>query len=66
MTVSVGELLGNHTFIVAEQLSVPVILGCDFLSQYGLILDIQGGTVYQSGSPDFKLTNVLPEKLNSL
>jgi len=53
MTVSLGELLANHTFIVVEQLSVPVILGCDFLSQYGLILDIQGGTVYQSGSRDF-------------
>ena len=55
MTVSLGEFSANHTFIVVEQLSVPVILGCDFLSQYGLILDIQGGTVYQSGSPDFRL-----------
>ena len=55
MTVSLGEFSANHTFIAVEQLSVPVILGCDFLSQYGLILDIQGGTVYQSGSPDFRL-----------
>ena len=55
MTVSLGEFSANHTFVVVKQLSVPVILGSDFISQYGLILDIQGGSVYQSGSPDFRL-----------
>ena len=54
MTFVLEDFSADHTFIVVEQLSVPIILGCDFLSQYGFILDFQKGTVYWSGFPDFK------------
>ena len=50
MIISLGKLSANHTFIVVEQLSVPVILGCDFMSEQALILDLQGGVVYQPGN----------------
>ena len=29
------------TFVVLERLSAPVILGCDFLTRYGLVLDFE-------------------------
>ena len=34
----------NHTLIVVEKLSTPVILGCDFLTKHGVILDFNTGT----------------------
>ena len=34
----------NHTLIVVEKLSTPVILGCDFLTKHGIILDFNTGT----------------------
>jgi len=40
---------------VVDQLSIPVILGCDFMSRHGLVLDIKGRTVHQSGNPPYKL-----------
>ena len=49
-TVTLGQLSVNHTFLVVEKLSVPVILGCDFMSKHAIVLDIQGGTAYQLGS----------------
>ena len=61
MTVSLGKLSTNHTFIVVKQLSVPVILGCDFISDQALILDLQRGVVYQSGSSGSKLDLELPK-----
>ena len=60
MKISLGKLSVNHTFIVVEQLSVPVILGCDFMSEQALILDLQGGVVYQSGFLENKLHLELP------
>ena len=55
MRVTLGELSADHSFVVVKQLSIPVILGCDFMSQHGFVLDIQAGTVHQSGRPTLKL-----------
>ena len=49
-TVTLGEFLASHSFLVVEELSVPVITGCDFKSKRGLVLEIQVGVVYQSGT----------------
>ena len=49
-TVALGEFSASHSFLVVEELSVPVIMGCDFMSKHGLVLDNQGGVVYQSGT----------------
>jgi len=49
MTIVLEDFSADHTFIVVEQLSVPSILGCDFLPQYGFILDFQKGTVISQG-----------------
>jgi len=56
MTITLEKLSAEHTFIIVEQLSAPVILGRDFMSQQTLILDLQGGSVYQSGSPENNCT----------
>jgi len=37
MTVTLGEVSADHSFLVVDQLSIPVILGCDFMSQHGLV-----------------------------
>lgn len=55
MTITLGKLLADHTFLIVEQLSVPVILGCDFMSKQALVLDLKEGLAYQSGSPEDKL-----------
>ena len=39
MKVSVGDIQTDHPFIVVNRLSVPVILGCDFLTRYGVAID---------------------------
>ena len=44
-TATLGQFSANHTFLVVDNLIVPVILGCDFMSKHALVLDIQGGTV---------------------
>ena len=50
VTITLEQFSVNHTFLVVDQLSVPVILGCDFMSKHGLVLDIQSRTAYQLGS----------------
>ena len=35
----VGDIQSNHPFIVVDHLSVPVILGCDFLTKHGVVVD---------------------------
>ena len=49
-TITLGEFSASHTFLVVEELSVPVIMGCDFMSKHGLVLDIQGGMAHLSGT----------------
>ena len=39
MKISVGGIKTNHSFIVVDRLSVPVILGCDFLTRHGVVMD---------------------------
>ena len=39
MKISVGGIKTNHSFIVVDHLSVPVILGCDFLTRHGVVMD---------------------------
>ena len=41
ITITLEQFSVNHTFLVVDKLSVPVILGCDFMSKHGLVLDIQ-------------------------
>ena len=48
--MTLGQFSANHIFLVVDNLSVPVILGCDFMSKHDLVLDIQGGTAHQMGS----------------
>ena len=50
ITVTLEQFSVNHTFFVVNKLSVPVILGCDFMSKHGLVLDIQSRTAYQMSS----------------
>ena len=45
-TVDLGILTASHNFIVVQQLSVPAILGCDFLSKHGVILDFEQGVFH--------------------
>ena len=49
-TVTLREFSASHSFLIVKKLSVPVIMGCDFMSKHGLVLDIQGGMAYQSGT----------------
>ena len=42
--VQLDNLTTHQTFVVAECLSAPVILGCDFLTAHGIILDFEKGT----------------------
>ena len=55
MAVVLDNLQVDHTFIVLETLSTPVILGCDFLIKHSLIMDFSQQAVYHSHNPSFKL-----------
>jgi len=55
MTVTLGKLSADHHFLVVDQISIPVILGCDFMCQNNLVLDIKGRTIHQSANPMYKL-----------
>jgi len=39
MTFILGEFSTKHKLVVADDLSTPVILGCNFLINYGYLLD---------------------------
>ena len=41
LKVNLGNLTALQTFIVVEHLSAPVILGCDFLTKQGLVMDFE-------------------------
>ena len=55
MTVTLGKLSADNHFLVVDQLSIPVILGCDFMCQQNLVLDIKGRTIHQSANLMYKL-----------
>jgi len=46
-TVDLRIHKASHNFIVVKELSVPAILGCDFLSKHRVILDFEQG-VFQT------------------
>ena len=52
LKVNLGNLTAHQTFIVVEHLSAPVILGCDFLTKQGLVMDFEQGTFHSKESPD--------------
>lgn len=43
MKVNLGNLVTDQSFTVVENLSAPAILGCDFLTKVGMIIDFQRG-----------------------
>ena len=49
--VTLHDLTTCHTFVVAEHLSAPAILGCDFLTRHGLVLDLGRGTFHGRDHP---------------
>ena len=52
LKVNLGNLTAHQTFIVEEHLSAPVILGCDFLTKQGLVMDFEQGTFHSKEYPD--------------
>ena len=50
MEVCLPSLTTRQTFVVVEHLSAPAILGCDFLTRHGLIIDFEKGTFHSRGS----------------
>ena len=45
LTVTLGSFSTEHPFIVVDHLSVPAILGCDFLREHGFVLNFESGTI---------------------
>ena len=52
LKVDLGNLMDHQTFIVVEHLSAPVILGCDFMTKQGLVMDFEQATFHSKESPD--------------
>ena len=50
MKVQLPNLTTHQTFVVVERLSAPAILGCDFLTRHGLIIDFEKGTFHSKES----------------
>ena len=49
-SLDLGIITVDHTLVVVEKLSTPVILGCDFLATHGITLDFKAGTFYTNNS----------------
>ena len=62
LTVTLGTFSTEHLFVVVEHLSVPAILGCDFLREHGFVLNFETGTYYRANTP----TQVWPLQLTAL
>jgi len=54
LSVNLGNLQAEHTFLVLDNLSTPVILGCDFLIKHNVIYFGQA-IAYCSINPGFQL-----------
>ena len=61
--VTLGNLHVEQMFIILDNLSTPVILGCDFLTKHNLIMDFSQQTGYHADDPSFML-NMPVKKLN--
>ena len=48
--IDLGIITVDHTLVVVEHLSTPVILGCDFLTTHGVILDFKTNTFHTANS----------------
>ena len=51
MKVSVGGIQTDHIFTIVEHLLVPVILGCDFFTRHGIVIDFDCCTFSCSQNP---------------
>ena len=54
--VVLGDFQTTHTFVTVDSLSTPVILGYDFLTKHGLIIDFDNLTVRTSDHQRFQLS----------
>ena len=45
VNVALGDFQTTQTFVIADNLSTPVILGCDFLNRHGFIINFKNCTV---------------------
>ena len=61
MTVTLGNFSVEQSFIVVENLSTPVILGCDYLTDNGFVLHFKLGIFHRAETPNQKL-KLLPAK----
>jgi len=57
-TISLGKFSTKHKFVVVDDLSTLVILGCDFLINYGYVLDFES-VFYRSQHHEEVLSAVL-------
>ena len=48
--LDLGIISVEHTLIVVEKLSTPIILGCDFLTTHGVVLIFNTGTFHTANS----------------
>ena len=61
VTVTLGPFSTEHSFIVVDHLSVPAILGCDFLREHGFVLNFKSSTFHRADSPHQALPLELTE-----
>ena len=64
MTVTLGDFSAKQSFLVLDHLSTPVILGCDYLTTNGFILNFQQGTFYRAENPT-QMLQLLPAESTS-
>ena len=50
VSLDLGIITVDHTLVVVEKLSTPVILGCDFLTTHGVTLDFKANTFHTANS----------------
>ena len=69
-TVGLGKFLARHMFVVVDHLSIPVILGCDFLINHGYVLDFKRCTSHRAQNPEGVLqllpTQTIPQPLHTI
>ena len=61
LTVILGPFCIEHSFSVVVHLSVPAILGCDFLRKHKFVLSFESGTYYRVDSQNQALPLQLAE-----
>jgi len=70
MTIDLGKFIAKHEFIVVEYLSTPIILGCDFLSGHGYVLNFQQNAFHRAEDPQELLqllpTETIPQPIHTI